>query len=109
MRITARGTQTGAEVHDEPAFYLTGARWTSEPRLLPNSLHTPRYLGRFASPALACELIARTSIGNVVVDREVIRGLADGSSANCLAVYEIDTSRGLITDMKFVWEPIADS
>ena len=44
-----------------------------------------------------------------MVDREVIRGLADGSSANCLAVYEIDTSRGLITDMKFVWEPIADS
>jgi len=58
-----------------------------------------------------CQLVSRTCLGNVVVDRETLTGLPspDGAAgyagkAECLAVYHVDTEAGRITKMQLHWK-----
>ena len=62
----------------------------------------PRYVARFGSP-VHCELISRTVLDNVVIDREVITGLPGGEVADCIATYVCDVVGDKITRVSFVW------
>eukprot|EP01098_Paradermamoeba_levis_P011264 TRINITY_DN4819_c0_g1_i1.p1 TRINITY_DN4819_c0_g1~~TRINITY_DN4819_c0_g1_i1.p1 ORF type:complete len:117 (+),score=15.90 TRINITY_DN4819_c0_g1_i1:33-383(+) len=64
----------------------------------------PRYVDRFSkNPQLHCEVLGRLCMNNIVVDREIISGLADGTVADCLATYEVNGS--LITNVQLAWQP----
>lgn len=63
-----------------------------------------RYTNRFKT-AVYSELLGRLCLGDVVVDREIISGLPDGATADCLATYHC--AGGKITRMEFVWKPRA--
>eukprot|EP00741_Cyanophora_paradoxa_P013624 tig00020704_g13153.t1 len=47
----------------------------------------PRYVERFKSPELHCDVVGRLAMGDTVVDREIIRGPL--RTAHCLAVYTV--------------------
>jgi hypothetical protein len=61
-----------------------------------------RYEARFQTNVYS-ELLGRLCLGSVVVDREIITGLPDGESADCLATYHC--AEGVIKRMEFVWVP----
>jgi septum formation protein len=63
----------------------------------------PRYLKRFESTDLHCELVSRTVLDNVVIDREVISGLPHGDVADCIATYVCDVEGDEIGRVYFVW------
>jgi predicted house-cleaning NTP pyrophosphatase (Maf/HAM1 superfamily) len=63
----------------------------------------PRYVKRFESTELHCELICRTVLDNVVIDKEVITGLPNGDVADCIATYVCDVKNDKISRVSFVW------
>lgn len=62
----------------------------------------PRYEARFKTP-VHCEVISRTCLGSIVVDREVITGLPDNGVADCLAIYKVNS--GKIVGIQLGWHP----
>ncbi|KAL3826354.1 hypothetical protein ACHAXA_003678 [Cyclostephanos tholiformis] len=63
----------------------------------------PRYVERFESSPVRCELISRTVLENVVIDREVITGLPNGAAADVIATYVCDIEGDVIKRVSFVW------
>jgi hypothetical protein len=88
---------------------LTAA--TARPPLpVPRPLSRRSYVERFKAP-VHCQLVSRTCLGNVVVDRETLTGLPspDGApghagKAECLAVYHVDIDAGKIVKMQLHWQ-----
>jgi len=62
----------------------------------------PRYQQRFLTP-VNCRFIGRLVLGNIVVDREVISGLPDDASVECLAVYTVDVAAMKISKCVLFW------
>ena len=60
-----------------------------------------RHVLRFTEPNLFGKLLSRTSVGNVVVDREVVTRMFDGREGrvDVIAIYEVEG--GLITSARF--------
>ncbi len=60
-----------------------------------------RHVLRFTEPNLFGKLLSRTSVGNVVVDREVVTRMFDGREGrvDVIAIYEVEA--GLITSARF--------
>lgn len=62
----------------------------------------PRYEKRFLTP-IWCRFIGRLVLGNVVVDREVVGGLPDDASVECLAVYTVNVTSAKISKCVLFW------
>jgi hypothetical protein len=60
-----------------------------------------RHVLRFMEPNLHATLLFRTSVGNVVVDRERVRRMFDGreGQVDVIAIYEVND--GLISSARF--------
>ena len=62
----------------------------------------PRFQQRFLTP-VRCRFIGRLVLGNIVVDREVVSGLPDGTSVECLAVYTVNVPAAKISKCVLFW------
>jgi putative hydrolase of HD superfamily len=63
----------------------------------------PRYEKRFQDP-IHCQFIGRLVLGNVVVDREVISGLPNGSPVQCMAEYTVNIRTEKIVKCVLFWD-----
>lgn len=85
---------------DDDALVLNG--WTSQVIALGITEIRTRYEKRFQTPVY-CQFIGRLALGNVVVDREVVTGLPNGESVQCLAEYTINLKTSKISKCVLFW------
>jgi hypothetical protein len=58
------------------------------------------YRNRFSNPSLHCTVLARTALGDYVIDHEQVVGVAEGT-LEVIAIYEVRDA--LIRSVNFIW------
>lgn len=90
------------------ATYAPDARQYEHPATLLTSGHEQiraRTLPRFADPSLRAELLKRTTIGEVVIDHEIVE--TSIARIELICVYRV--SQGLIQSASFIFNPMGAS